>query len=333
MNYNKNYDPNDIVGTQIGRWTVLKAVPAPEHLKNKEQCYLCECSCKDKTQKIVTRQRLRHNKSLSCGCLRKERKFQSDLKRTNEKVIGHKFGRLTPIEFAYVERNSTYYTCKCDCGNICNANSSSLITGSKQSCGCYKSDLLAKFNKETKKLYNDYKFMEDFVVGFSTDGRPFVFDKEDFDLVKNHCWHFNNHGYVCTNIDGKYIQMHRLILGLSSFNEDSVIVDHIHRIRYDNRKSVLRITDPSGNSKNHNISKNNTSGATGVRFDEKLGKWGAYIGVNYETIGLGYYSNLSDAIKARKDGEDKYFKEYSCDNSDKFVKEEINRLEEIINGI
>ena len=59
------------------------------------------------------------------------------------------------------------------------------------------------------------------------------------------------------------------------------------------------------------LSSNNKSGIPGVSFCSKRNKWRAYIGKNGEFHGLGYFSNIEDAIKSRKSAEEKYFGEYA----------------------
>lgn len=52
-------------------------------------------------------------------------------------ITGIKYGRLTVIK--YKGKNKYYrslWECKCDCGNICIADSNVLQQGHKQSCGC-----------------------------------------------------------------------------------------------------------------------------------------------------------------------------------------------------
>ena len=54
-------------------------------------------------------------------------------------------------------------------------------------------------------------------------------------------------------------------------------------------------------------SKNNTSGARGVSFNKRSGKWTAYIGFQNNLIYLGSYSTIESAIAARKDAEEKIY--------------------------
>ena len=63
------------------------------------------------------------------------------------------------------------------------------------------------------------------------------------------------------------------------------------------------------------IHKNNTSGASGVKWNKLIGKWTADITINNERIYLGYFENFDDAVQVRKQAEEKYFGEYSYDNS------------------
>ncbi|WP_373804501.1 hypothetical protein [Jeotgalibaca porci] len=53
---------------------------------------------------------------------------------------------------------------------------------------------------------------------------------------------------------------------------------------------------------------NNTSGHKGVRWVKRNKKWVATITFKQERIHLGYYSDKQDAINARLEAEEKYFK-------------------------
>ena len=50
-------------------------------------------------------------------------------------------------------------------------------------------------------------------------------------------------------------------------------------------------------------------------WNAKRKKWIANITLNKKRIQLGGFENLEDAIKARKQAEERYFGEYSYDNS------------------
>lgn len=67
----------------------------------------------------------------------------------------------------------------------------------------------------------------------------------------------------------------------------------------------------------------NTSGVTGVSFNKKSDKWEAYIGIDNKRIHLGKFNDFEDAVSARKEAEEKYFGEWSYDNSQKDVPDNV----------
>ena len=66
---------------------------------------------------------------------------------------------------------------------------------------------------------------------------------------------------------------------------------------------------------NHCLSKNHTSGVSGVTWNKYHNKWDVRIKFGRKSIFIGYYNNFNDAVYARKQAEEKYFGEYSYDNS------------------
>ena len=66
---------------------------------------------------------------------------------------------------------------------------------------------------------------------------------------------------------------------------------------------------------NKGIRSNNSSGVTGVGWSKKNNKWRARITLNNKEYHLGYFDDKNDAIKARKEAENKYFGEFSYENS------------------
>lgn len=132
-------------------------------------------------------------------------------------------------------------------------------------------------------------------------GRTLI-DLDDVDKARSYKWGINK-GYAQSS---KGILLHRLIMNPG----DDMVVDHINHDKLDNRKDNLRICSTRQNTMNQDVSKNSTSGITGVTWDKTNGKWMAYIKVNYRQITLGRFTNLDDAIQARMDAEIEYFGEY-----------------------
>lgn len=53
--------------------------------------------------------------------------------------------------------------------------------------------------------------------------------------------------------------------------------------------------------------RNNSSGVKGVSWNKSKNAWQAYIGLHGNRIHLGRYNNFDDAVKARKNAEEKYY--------------------------
>lgn len=83
-------------------------------------------------------------------------------------------------------------------------------------------------------------------------------------------------------------------------------VDHINRVRHDDRWCNLRHVSRQCNSRNCSISKNNKSGITGVCWCKRDQKWKADITISGRNIHLGYFILKLDAAKARWEAEVKH---------------------------
>ena len=234
-------------------------------------------------------------------------------------LTGEKFGDLTVVKRAddYISPKGKHYLrwlCLCTCGNTCIVIGETLKSGGTRSCGCLKNVNISKANKK----YNTYDLSGEYGIGYTSKGEAFYFDLEDYDLIKNYCWFKNNNEYIVatTRENGrtKMMFMHRLVMGLP---EEIYDIDHIHGncSKNDNRKTNLRIATRSQNIANKGLMSSNTSGVTGVTWNKNKEKWEANISTNCKRIYLGSYSNFEDAVKARKQAEEKYFGEFSYDNS------------------
>ena len=162
-----------------------------------------------------------------------------------------------------------------------------------------------------KKRFNTYDISGEYGIGYTFKGEEFYFDLEDYNLIKNYCWCVDRYGYVRGNVYKDKIKFHRLVTNCN----DDMIVDHINHNKLDNRKINLRICNKHENNMNKSILSSNTSGVTGVTFDKNKNKWMAQIGYKGKNIYLGRYTNFEDAVNARKEAEEKYFGEYSYENS------------------
>ena len=246
--------------------------------------------------------------------------------------IGDKFGMLTVVEQGedYISPNGSKdkrWYCLCDCGNPNKklVRDTNLKHNHVKSCGCLK----GKFLKEYYKNKNEYIFNKDYCECVLSNNKHAKIDIEDYDLLKNFGWYDNGIGYVRTGVtlngNFKRFYMHDFIMGCINekydFVNDKYVVDHINHDTYDNRKKNLRVITQSQNIMNSKLQKNNKSGISGVYFDDDYKKWMARITKNREVILLGSFENYNDAVEARRSAEEKYFGEYSYDNSMKISKD------------
>ncbi|SRR6266496_2810278 len=159
--------------------------------------------------------------------------------------------------------------------------------------------------------------------GIIGKGKYTLVDDKDFDFLNQWTWHLLKGGYIVrTKIIGKRINgkqqtkciyMHRLIMNTPIDKQ----VDHINHNKLDNTRENLRNVSITQNQQNRLLSKNNTSGYTGVVlhrswriYKNKLYesfKWRALIVVNKKTIMLGSFKSIQAAWLARRWGERLYY--------------------------
>lgn len=115
-----------------------------------------------------------------------------------------------------------------------------------------------------------------------------------------------DNGYLIGGILGKTYLAHRVIWALVHGAWPSAEVDHINGVRNDNRIANLRAVTRTENGRNVCRRKNNTSGVTGVSFDNERNKWCARIRVNYRVCMLGRFDTFDAAVAARRAAEQRY---------------------------
>lgn len=209
-------------------------------------------------------------------------------------LTGQVFGDLTVLSDSGKRSKNglIIWKCQCNCGNITYIRGDNLKLGISRSCGkCYQ------------KRY--YEHPSGYMVGLTTNNEIFLFDKDDFDLIKSHTWHKTKRGYIATNINRKLIPMHKLILN------SNAEIDHRNRDKTDNRRFNLRECTHKQNMSNMPKFKTNKSGYKGVSYCKKSGKWLAQITHNYKSIRLGYFDAPEKAASAYDEAAIKYFGEFA----------------------
>lgn len=230
-----------------------------------------------------------------------------------------RFGYLTVVKRVedYVSPKgyrSMQWLCKCDCGNEVIVLGTNLTKHSTISCGCFRKNP----NIILRRKYNIYDLTGEYGVGYTSNtNKPFYFDLEDYDKISEFCWYQSDSGYILATlkkIDGKQkrVRLHNLLMG--EFG-----IDHRNNNKADNRKSNLRKATIEQNAMNRAIRHDNSSGYTGVYWNKQRNKWMAKIIVNKKQIHLGFFDAFEDAVRVRKEAEEKYFGEFSYDNSQGYI--------------
>ena len=132
----------DLTGQKFGKLTARYILPKSEWLRERTT-WFCTCECGG-TTKVVAGDFAKGSKT-NCGCM----------STTVKKVLdGKRFGMLTVLHEVTKEertqKNRVTWECLCDCGSTTMATSSSLVKGTKTSCGC---DTIA-YNDLTGKKFN-----------------------------------------------------------------------------------------------------------------------------------------------------------------------------------
>jgi len=113
----------------------------------------------------------------------------------------------------------------------------------------------------------------------------------------------NSGGYTELYVLARHIYGHHLVWILHNGSVPKYQIDHENGDRSDNRIVNLRDVPPTENMRNVKRYITNTSGQVGVSWDKRRNKWAAHITVNYTMHHLGRFTDLADAIAARKEAE------------------------------
>lgn len=130
-------------------------------------------------------------------------------------------------------------------------------------------------------------------------------DSVDYEILSKFNWYLSARGYAARQVklpgrnSSRMVLMHRQIMMLTS--GDGLEVDHLNRIKLDNRRVNLRIVDRLTNERN----KVGTQAVSGVRFVhwcKGRQKWMVRMFERGKLIAwAGYFDKLDDAAAAAKD--------------------------------
>lgn len=168
LSHRYNGPLEDLTGRTFYDLTVIKQAEV-ENSKG-ARYWECICSCGNKT--IVKTVDLTTGKVKSCGC-----------RKTSNIPSGAVYGKLTVI--GPTEKRASngciIYSCKCECGNVCEVPSHNLIRGDWQSCGCgrftsYNERNIEYLLKEDGISFSKNQSFENLSKIYHTGGRHLEYD-------------------------------------------------------------------------------------------------------------------------------------------------------------
>ena len=118
----------------------------------------------------------------------------------------------------------------------------------------------------------------------------------------------NSNGYLTASVNGKVYRVHRLIYLWHNGYMPSQI-DHINRVRDDNRIENLRPCTTQENSYNKKVT--SESGVKGVHWHKQISRWVASIRANGRNIHLGTFVDKELAISIASTARNKLHKDFA----------------------
>lgn len=209
-------------------------------------------------------------------------------------VIGQKFGKLVVLEKSekLSSDGAILYKCRCECGNITYVPIRHVKSGHTKSCGCIRKEKLNQYYNSIRKDLTGQRFGKLTVIRYVKSDK----NRASIWLCKCNCGNTKE------------------VLGESLTTGNTISCGCISRekILKESKKNLINGTNIAivENLIKDNKSKITLSGVKGVGWDKKRNKWRVYIMFQRKSYHLGYFTELEDAIKIRKEAEQKIFGEF-----------------------
>lgn len=218
--------------------------------------------------------------------------------RRKKDLTGERFGRLVVIGDSDKKDKwgTRYLECQCDCGNKKIVRINHLNSGKIKSCGC----LASENSKEKLKKYGH--------ISPSRKGNKLLVGKRfgKLTVLKDTGKRYRtksgsaNRIYLCSCDCGNVVEVQGKMLIAEKTRSCGCLFDEWLKNDFVESTKITALTMKKSTL--------NTSGYKGVSYTKKTKKWKASITFKGIHHYLGSFSNKQDAIDARKEAEEKYFK-------------------------
>lgn len=200
--------------------------------------------------------------------------------------------------------------CKCGCGSVVKKGNS-FISGHNtrlRKHSKYSIKKIIESNKKTKlknRLFNEEKKVTQSLLKkmfkYEKDGSLVRLAKTaPVTVVNKSAGSINKRdGYCRISIRSKLYKRSRLVWLWHHGYIPEEQIDHINKIRHDDRIENLRLISQTCNSRNSSLSKRNKSGVKGIHFDKSRKRWVAYIVISGKNKYLGRFNNFDEAVLHR----------------------------------
>ncbi len=246
--------------------------------------YGCDCDC-GAIDVGVTLDRLVHRKTLGCSVCKPIRKIVPT-------KIGDVYGRLTIVKLLK-ERNADnrqMCMCKCSCGNDYKVSIKPLRSGSTQSCGCVRREMMSKRNyKHGHKVRGD---------SHGLCGVYYDMIRRCRDHRRKQWTRYGGRGIsVCeewkSNMDAF------IVWAENNGYKEGLTIDRIDNDgNYE--PSNCRWTTPAVQCANRNKFKSNKTGYTGLYITSPYIKWVGYVRYHSTRVSR-HYNTITGAIAFRNE--------------------------------
>ncbi len=202
-------------------------------------------------------------------------------------MIGKRFGRLVVVKETEKRGKEYWWECLCDCGNSSIVVGGALRSGHTQSCGCLKKERITKHGIWGTPTYWSWNNM------LQRCNNP-------------KATKFLNHGGRGITVCEKWLKFTNFLNDMGVKPEGLTIERKDNELGYykDNCKWATYVEQ----NRNQRISKRNKTGTTGVCWSKQKQKYRVRITANKHEICLGFFNKLQQAIEARKQGEQTYWR-------------------------